>query len=103
MDTKIVCSIHLRSNFLEQTKNLPEHVLREMIRSGINKAETYEVTDEVDVERFLECMVRYGEDFDNDPKTSWAGEILRDEGFNGREKMNRINDYELFVLLGDRP
>jgi hypothetical protein len=95
--------IHLRSSFPEQTKTLPEHALREMIRTGMNKAEVYEVKDETDVERFLECMVRYGEDFDRDPQTSWAGEILRDEGFNGTEKMNQINDYELFVIAGDRP
>jgi radical SAM superfamily enzyme with C-terminal helix-hairpin-helix motif len=94
--------IHFRSNLLEQTKNMSEQDLRELIKMGIDRAELYEVTDEVDVERFLECMVRYGSDFDTDPKTSWAGEILRDESFTGTEKMNQINDYELFVITEDR-
>jgi hypothetical protein len=94
--------LHLRSSLPEEAETITEEVLRQMIQTGIDKAESYQVTDEVDVERFLECMVRYGSDFDTDPKTSWAGEILRDEGFTGTEKMNQINDYELFVLTEDR-
>lgn len=94
--------LHLRSSLPEETKSITERVLREMIHAGIDKAESYQVTDEVDVERFLECVVRYGRVFDTDPKTSWAGEILRDESFTGTEKMNQINDYELFVLIGNR-
>jgi len=90
--------VHLRKAFPEQTKNLTEPVLRGMIRTGIEKAESYDVTDEADVERFLECMVRYGSDFDTDPETSWAGQILYDESLTGTEKMNQIDDYALFVL-----
>ena len=92
--------LHLRSGFPEQTKTIPEQALREMILTGIDKAESYKVTDEVDVERFLECIMRYGSDFDTDPNISWAAEILRDESFTGTEKMNQINNYELFVLTG---
>lgn len=90
--------IHLRTIFPDQTQDMTDQQLRDMIQAGINEAESYEITDEVDVERFLECIVRYGRDYDTDPKTSWAGEILRDESLTGMEKMNQINDYELFVL-----
>jgi hypothetical protein len=69
-----------------------------MIHAGIVKAESYDITDEVDVERFLECMVRFGLDFDNHPQTSWAGQILQDKSLSGTEKMNQIDDYALFVL-----
>lgn len=89
---------YLQRAFPEQTKDIPEQELRSIIRAGIDKAESYGITDEVDVERFLECMVRYGSDFDTDPETSWAGQILHDESLTGTEKMNQIDDYALFVL-----
>ncbi len=92
--------VRLRTVFPEQTKDMPERELRHLIRTGIDRAESYDITDQVDVERFLECMVLHGSDFDTDSKTSWAGEILLDESFTGTEKMNLINDYELFVLTG---
>ena len=93
--------LHLRSSLPEETKSITERVLREMIHAGIDKAESYQVTDEVDVERFLQCVVRYGQVLIPIPK-HLAGEILRDERFTGTEKMNQINDYELFVLIGNR-
>jgi len=74
--------------------------LRIIIQSGMKKAESYEVTDETDVERFLDCMMRYGHDFDTNPRTSWAGDILGRQGLSGTEKMNHIDEYELFVSLG---
>jgi len=89
---------HLQRTFPEQIKNMAETDLREMIHAGIVKAESYDITDEVDVERFLECMVRFGFDFDNHPQTSWAGQILQDKSLSGTEKMNQIDDYALFVL-----
>lgn len=93
--------LHLRSTFPEQTKDTIELDLRAMIEAGIEKADKYDVTDESDVERYLECMVLYGPNFDADSRTSWAGEILRDERLIGTEKMNKINDYELFMLAGN--
>ena len=90
--------IHLRSQFPEETKQMEEPELREMIHNGIFHARRYKVTLEPDVCRYLECMVLHGVDFDTNPKTSWAGDILRDKGMSGREKMNRIDDYEMFTL-----
>ena len=39
-------------------------------------------------------------DFDTNPKLSWAGEILRDKTLDGTQKMDRIDNYALFVLKG---
>lgn len=93
--------VHLQSTFPEQTKDMMEPDLRKMIQAGIDNAAKYDVTDEADVERYLECMVAYGPDFDTDSKTSWAGAILKNENLTGTEKMNQINDYELFMLAGN--
>lgn len=90
--------IHLRSQFPEETKQMEEPELREMIHNGIFHARRYKVTLEPDVCRYLECMVLHGVDFDTNPQTSWAGDILRDKRMSGREKMNRIDDYEMFTL-----
>ena len=91
---------HLRSAFTEKTIGMEDKELRTIIQSGIKRAESYEVTDETDVERFLDCMVRHGHDFDTNPRTSWAGEILGRQGLSGTEKMNHIDEYELFVSPG---
>jgi hypothetical protein len=94
---------HLHSAFPDQTEELKKTDLQAIIRTGVDKAESYDVTDEVDVERYLECIVQYGTEFDTDVGTAWAGEILRTDTITGNEKMNQINDYELFVLTIDKP
>jgi hypothetical protein len=94
---------HLKQEFPEQTVNMPEDNLRNLINESMQRAETYDITDEVDIERYLECVLLYGRDFDVNPETSWAGEILRNEDLSGFDKMNQINDYELFsIKLGQR-
>ena len=93
-------AVHLRSQFAEQTKRLREPELRELVHKGILRAREYEVMFEPDVCRYLECMIVHGVDFDKDAKTSWAGGILRRRDLDGREKMNHIDDYEMFTLGG---
>lgn len=95
--------IYLRSAFQEQTAELTEPDLRALIRVGTVQAGEDDVTDEADVERYLECMVKYGGEFNTNDETSWAGVILDDSDLSGTEKMNKINDHELFVLGGDEP
>lgn len=92
--------VHLRSAFPEQTQDLPEPALRATIRSGIDSAAKYDVTDEVDVRRYLECVVLYGPDFDTNPKTAWAGRILKNRELTATDKMNQIDDYALFESVG---
>lgn len=93
-------AVHLRSQFPEQTKQMKEPELRELVHKGILRAREYEVMFEPDVCRFLECIMVYGIDFDTAPKTAWAGKILRDKKMTGREKMDRIDNYEISVLIG---
>ncbi len=92
--------IHLRSQFPEETKQMEEPELREMIHNGIFHARRYKVTLEIDVSRYLECMMKYGADFDTNPKTAWAGKILHNRMMEGTEKMDRIDDYKMRVLKG---
>jgi hypothetical protein len=93
-------SLYLRSQFPEKTQKIQEPELRQMIHAGTFQAQKYKVTLEPDVCRFLECMMVHGVNFDTDPKTAWAGKILRNERMTGRGKMDRIDDYEISMLRG---
>lgn len=92
--------IHLRSACPEQTHDIPEPELRVTIRQGIDSAAQYNITSEVDIRRYLECVVVYGPDFDTNPKTAWAGHILNNKQLSGTEKMNRVDEYALFDFAG---
>jgi hypothetical protein len=86
---------HLRTAFPEYTKALDEASLRELIASGIEKAAGYNFEFEDVIQRYLEYTILLSEDFDTDPATSWAGNILRDADSASR-KMSRIDDAYLF-------
>lgn len=90
--------VHLKSNFPEQAKDMKEQDLQNMIQSGIDKAKGYDVLAEEDVQRFLECMMTYGTEFDVNPETLWAGDILRRKDISGSMKMDLMDNYEIFYL-----
>lgn len=92
--------MHLRERFAEKTKSFSDADLRQLISQGIARSKTYRVIAEKDVRRFLECMVMHGVRFDQEPKTAWAGKILRNKRLHGSKKMDQIAEYELFVLKG---
>lgn len=86
-------SAHLQSRFPEQTNDMTEQSMSDFIRSGITKAEGYQIVTEGDVQRFLEYMCTLGADFDINSETSWAAEILGNEHIDGSEKIDRIEEY----------
>jgi len=85
--------LHLRRSFPDQIKDVPDAGLRSMIYTGIKNAGEYNITIEEDVLRYLEFMITYGADFDINPDTSWAGEILNQEDARGTEKIQLIDKY----------
>ncbi len=92
--------LHLRSAFPKQTKDKPEPDLRLIIQLGIEKAASYDVEGEDDVQRYLGYMVIYGPDFDRNRQTSWAGDILRIENLHGKLKMDRIDERHGLLMKG---
>lgn len=86
---------HLRRAYPEETSAQSEEDLAEQIADGISIAERYRVTDENDVERFLETQVRLGRRF---YEQEWAAAILATSDRSGTRRMDEIDDYELFVL-----
>ncbi len=70
---------HVEKFFPEQYSALGEAGVREMVRYGIERAETYGIVSERDVCKYVDVMFMYGRDFDTDPKLSWAAGILNDK------------------------
>jgi len=90
--------VHLMKRYPEQTKDMSNEQLRELIVNGVEEAEKYGVTDENDVKRFLEYHVEYGRNFGYSPETIWAEQFLNNKDLTGTEKMNEIDNYDLFVI-----
>ncbi len=85
--------VHLRTAFSDKTKDFTETHLRAVIHTGIEKASKYDITIEEDVLRYLEYMLTYGADFDTNPATSWARNILRMQDIDGSTKILLLNGY----------
>ena len=90
----------LRATFPAQTGELSDDALRALIHQAIARARSYGVSDENDVECYLDCVVLYGPDFDSDPRTAWAGAVLRNPVLMGAQKMDQICHYQVFILKG---
>jgi hypothetical protein len=86
----------LRANFPDCTRTLDDQGLRILVERGIAAAERYGIAFEDDIQSYLEYMMLLSQDFDKNPNTSWAGDILRLRDTDGAEKMSRIDNLYLF-------
>ena len=68
---------HLKKFFPEFCEAAPEPKLKALIRYGVKRAGSYQITAKRDVSRYIDLMVSLGADFDREPRLPWAGEILR--------------------------
>jgi uncharacterized protein (UPF0335 family) len=84
---------HLRKVFVERTAGISDDNLRALIEAGIERARQYKVVLEDDVQRFLESMIVYGQDFDSNPRLKWARSALRAHNITGTEKMDVIEKH----------
>ena len=81
---------HLKKFFPDKVRPLEEDALRGSIREGVEKADGYFVTREVDVARFIDLKFALAPDFDELEEMSWAREILDDTSISGQDKIERI-------------
>jgi hypothetical protein len=84
---------HLRTDFLLQLEKMTVEQLRILVDNGIKKAARYGINTEDDVQHFLEYMVVYSPDFDTNPETSWAGDILSRRDMEGVSKMINLKKF----------
>lgn len=81
---------HFAEVFPERYEKAKEEEYRLLIRSGIEKAASYEVRDEHSVALFLDLMMGDGPDFDQLPAHAWMRTILTDKSLSGSAKMQLI-------------
>jgi len=82
--------LHLRKMFPVLLAGEQDEPIVARVRSGVTKAEKYGVTEIPDVLYYLECMVRYGDDFDIHPPVPVIARTLRTRNFSGTQKMDKI-------------
>ena len=70
-------SDHLWRCFEQQCQSLGDPSVREKIRSGIQRAAAYGITDRREVSMYIDLMLVFGDDFDTDIRLPWAVEILK--------------------------
>jgi hypothetical protein len=64
-----------------------------LVRQGIAESASQGIDAERDVARYIEFLVIYGPEFQS---LGWAAEILATPDLDGAEKMDRIDNYDLF-------
>jgi hypothetical protein len=87
--------INLRLKFPEQTVNIIDEKMNQLICHGIERAYTYKIVERKDVLSFLYYIVFFGREFDEKPPLAIVSRILKNQNYSGSEKMGRINKLNL--------
>jgi hypothetical protein len=89
---------HLRKAFPAEVEKqgLDDDALKQLALRGLAAARRHGVVNQADVERYVECMLILGHDFDADPRFPWAGRILARADLDGESKMDQIDDFLIF-------
>jgi hypothetical protein len=84
---------HLRESLTDITAGRTDAELLSRIRSTIVRARRYWLTSEQETIAFLDASFFLGgDDFDADPRHSWAAALLNDERYTPREKAALLLD-----------
>lgn len=82
----------ITAKYPDQCEKLQEKVIQELIAQGIDRgARDYGIKTEHDVQRFIELMFLLPPDFDD--RYDWASEILNNQSFDARQKVDFLFDY----------
>lgn len=83
--------VHLNERFPDNCGAMGEPKVCETVKYGIQRSASYGITTEGDVRRYIELMVRFGADFDQDPELPWASSILNNQALiNPTTKVERL-------------
>jgi hypothetical protein len=70
--------VHLRKCFPSRCEALSDNQIHEMIGFGIQRSSSYGITAERDVCKYIDVMMVFGQDFDQNQAIPWAQQILND-------------------------
>ncbi len=73
-----------------EAQSLTEADADSFVRRGIAAARDHDITTEVGVRQYIDCMVTLGPEFDSDARYPWAQEILSDDGLSPAEKADAL-------------
>ena len=83
--------VHLNETFPEKCEALGDAKIRETVKYGIQRSASYGITSEGDVRKYIDLMLMFGLDFDQDPQLPWASAILGNQAIiNPTTKINRL-------------
>lgn len=80
----------------QQTASKSDEELRALCSREAPTARTFGIVAEDDLLRYLVLVLRQGPGFGVDAETAWAGSILRRRDLEAHEKLNLIDEHELF-------
>jgi hypothetical protein len=80
-----------------ETASLTGDALQTLIEAGRERAREFEIVAEEDLRRYLEFTLRHGTGFEVQPETAWAVEILRRRDLEPHERLNALDEYQLFA------
>ena len=69
---------------------LGAEALRERVRTGVERAQHYGFTTELEVYRYVELMFVLSPDFDTDTRFPWAAEILGEQSLDSCTRIDRL-------------
>ena len=83
--------VHLNKCFPAKCEAMGEAKVRAMVKYGSQRAVSYRVSSERDVCKYIDLMLVFGQDFDQDPKLPWASSILNNQAIiNPTTKVARL-------------
>jgi hypothetical protein len=89
----------LRRIFPEKYEDLKADGINQLIRTGIESAETYGITAERGLALYILLMYVLGSGFDTDLKYPWIHEILNDKGITNQvNKIDKLHNTEMELL-----
>lgn len=86
---------HLLIRFPARFSGPEDPKLPRLVRLGTAKAKSHGITGDTDIKRYLEFMTMLTPDFDVNPKSAWAGVILRDSRTTGHAKILALDSAHL--------
>jgi hypothetical protein len=83
--------VHLSERFPEKCEALGDPKVSETVKYGIQRSASYGIATEGDVRRYIDLMIMFGPDFDQDPELPWASSILNNRTLiNPTTKIERL-------------
>lgn len=88
---------HVCKSFPDTAKTYSDAELFEYINIGIARAQSFGLTTELHITRFIDYCCMYSFDFGSEEGLNWARPILIDPFMNADEKIQQLEAYELFA------